>query len=139
SGQRDRGRPVAEEPSATRERERLAAVVEATLSETEPLETVETRAVERLRDAGEPQRLVEPEAEHHSLPRLHVDRQSLDLARRPLSATDRPDVRCETRRVPPPPPADGGHRADPEPEVVAAAPVREVVPRTQVTPARALR
>ena len=54
SRERDRGGTVAEEPSAGRQGERLAAaVVDAALHEAEPFEPIESGAVERWSDAGE--------------------------------------------------------------------------------------
>src|SRR5207245_6563905 len=89
--------------------------------------------VEPLGDGSKRQRLVEPQAEHHSLRTSHRFRERLDLAQGSLALAERLEVGPQPRRCPP---ADSVHRRDrpdPEAEVVTPLPVGEVVPRTKIT------
>jgi len=77
---------------------------------------------------GQRQRLVEAEPEHHTLARPDVAVELFELARGPPARRERREIAPELRRRAPAPLLDCGDRADPEPEVVVAEPVAEVVP-----------
>src|SRR5207253_8670006 len=98
----------------------------------ELLDAGEAGRVERVPEADERQRLVEPEPEHHALPRAHLVVEPLDLALRRTVDCERREIASELRPVLPPLALDCRNRADPQAEVVVAEPVAEVVPRTQV-------
>src|SRR5207248_4444610 len=94
------------------------------------------RWVERVPQTREGQRFVEAGTEHDALARLDVAAELFELALGCRSGRERLQVAPELRRVPPAPVLDRGDRADADPEVVAAEPVGEVVPRAKVSPLR---
>src|SRR5207244_6926218 len=110
--------------------ERLRAPV--SIDEAESVEAFERRGVEYPAEPLDVQRLVEPEAEHDLLTLLYVNRQRLELPGRSPARGQLGNVGRQAGRVPPAVAFDCRDRTDPEPEVVPAEPVREVVSRAQV-------
>src|SRR5439155_24215281 len=105
----------------------------------EPLEALERLPVQGPLEPVEHERLVEPQPEHHPLALAHLRRKLLELPRRPRAGSERREVATQTRRDAPALTIDCRNSADPEAEVVPAAPVDEVVPRAQVAPVREVR
>src|SRR4051794_18876957 len=123
---------AAEEPAALGQRQATTGVG----YQPESLEPLERRGVHGAFEPVEGERLVEPQPEEHALPLLDVRGQPLELALRALARAQRREVAPEPRRRPPAPAVDRRDRAYAEPEVVAAAPVGEVVPRAKVAAPR---
>src|SRR5207245_6925692 len=92
--------------------------------------------IEDLRQLTEDQRLIETQAQHHTLAPSDLDRKRLNLTVRSRSGPERLDVRGQPRRVPPAPSLDRRHRANAKAEIVAPQPVREIVLRAQLAISR---
>src|SRR5215208_1176377 len=120
-------RDAAPEEAATIRQRELGARG-APLDQPESLEPFDSCCVERALEPVERQRLVEPKAEEHALRLPYRHGQLFDLARGPLLGRKRCQVPAQPRCRLPPPTLDGRDRADPETQVVPAAPVGEVVP-----------
>src|SRR5512133_1904706 len=126
---------VAEQPPSVRQGQRVPRMLFAeryALSKTALFQPCDRLRVEGGGDARDRQRLVEPQAEHDAFLSLHGVRERLELALGPPTFAKRREVRREPRRGAPAPAANGRDRADPEAEVVAPTPVREVVSRAQI-------
>src|SRR5215210_1919333 len=98
---------AAEEAPALREGERA---VGRTLDEAEPLQPLERVGVERVVEARDWQRLVEPQPEQDALGSPDRRRQLLELPRRALARRERREVATEAGRRPPAPPVDSRDR-----------------------------
>src|SRR5579859_3860935 len=120
---------AAEEAPTGRQADRLAADPHR---QSQLLEPVEGAIVNSCLEAGESQRLVQPQPEHDPLAPLHVGVERLHLARRLRASAQRLQIGGQPRCVPPATRADRRDCADAEPEVVAAEPVGEIVARPEV-------
>src|SRR5207247_11260886 len=103
---------------------------------TEPYQPCDRLRVQGGGDTRDRQRLVEPQPEHDAFLSLHGVRERLELAQGPPTFAERREVSREPRRRAPALAANGRDRADPEAEVVAPTPVREVVARAQIAAVR---
>jgi hypothetical protein len=114
-------------------------VVPPRLDEAQPPKPGERFRVDRVLEPLECQRLVEAQAEEHTLGASNRPGQRLDLTQWPLSGGKRCQVGAETRRRPPAATFDCRDRTDAEAEVVPSPPVGEVVPRAEVATVHELR
>ena len=123
-------------PPRKRPRWVSASVPSARTTRARAAEPLHLARVERPLEAGERQRLVEAQAEHHPLRRAHAPSTA---PRAPAAGgsprLERGEVARERRRVPPAPILDRADGAHPEPEVVVPEPVAEVVPRPEIAAA----
>src|SRR5438105_2745432 len=124
---------AAEEPAARRERHALAGIAAAhPRREPELLEPADRREIDCALEPAERERLVEPQPEEDALASLDGRRERLQLPRRRLATTQGGEVDREAWRRAPAATPDGRDSADPDPEVVPSAPVREVVPGPEI-------
>src|SRR5262249_56481415 len=91
----------------------------------------ERGAVGGAETAGRGGGLGEPQAEHHTLAPLNLERKRLELALGSASGEQGRDVPLQARRVAPTAALDCRNRTDPNAEVVAAQPVGPVVARAE--------
>src|SRR5436190_8046217 len=138
-GQQVRRDASAQEAAALRQRQLSPGRGLLRAHEAEPLEALERMPVQGPLEPVEREGLVEPQPEHHSLALAHLRRKLLELPWRPRAGSERREVATQTRRDAPALTIDCRKGADPEAEVVAGAPVGEVVPRAQVARVREVR